>query len=156
MKANSRSATIFTVKDHRPLVLLVIGLLVVLLHLCQFPPVTEKLSSRETTPVVFVWQDNHAGEGLYRLPATTTAESKKINELFPNRLRPLFFQAINVNRADRELLSTLPGIGPVLAERIVHQRETRGNFHSPSDLLEVTGLGEGKLEKIRNLLVFEQ
>jgi len=73
-----------------------------------------------------------------------------------NEARPLFFQPIAVNRADRELLITVPGIGPVLADRIVRLREERGGFHRPEDLLEVKGIGPVKLARFRPYLDFEK
>jgi competence protein ComEA len=48
---------------------------------------------------------------------------------------------INVNRASAEVLTALPGIGPVLAQRIVDFREANGPFSGLNDLLEVTGIG---------------
>lgn len=156
MKVNNHLTPWHDGDDYRPLVLLTIGLLVVVLHLCQFPPTTERASSGKTLPVAFVWLDNQpAGGGLYRLRAEKNHGPTKIAAPLPNRLRPLFFQPVAVNQADQELLSMLPGIGPVLAQRIVSRRRTTGNFNSPRDLLAVPGIGAGKLEKIRNLLAFD-
>jgi len=50
-------------------------------------------------------------------------------------------------------LETLPGVGPVLAERIVDFREENGPFETVEDLLEVPGIGEAKLASIRDLVV---
>jgi len=43
---------------------------------------------------------------------------------------------------------TLPGIGETLAERIVVYRNTHGRFRSVEQLLNVEGIGTGKLEAI--------
>jgi competence protein ComEA len=43
-------------------------------------------------------------------------------------------------------------VGPVLAERIVSHREANGRFEAVEDLLEVPGIGEAKLEAIRDLV----
>lgn len=59
---------------------------------------------------------------------------------------------INLNFATAEELQTLPGIGPVLAQRIVEYRETVGPFQSVDDLLSVKGIGPSLLEKIRDLV----
>lgn len=57
---------------------------------------------------------------------------------------------VNVNRASLEELQTLPGVGPVLAERIVTHRESRGPFQVVEDLLDVPGIGEGRLADLRD------
>lgn len=62
---------------------------------------------------------------------------------------------ININKADREEIETVPGIGKVLAERIVEYREYNGPFYSEKDLLQVGGIGEKKLEGIREYIRFD-
>lgn len=59
---------------------------------------------------------------------------------------------VNVNRADEAALTALPGIGPVLAEAIVAEREAHGTFFYPEDLLAVKGIGQSKLAAMRELL----
>lgn len=55
---------------------------------------------------------------------------------------------VNLNTADAELLQTLPGIGPALARRIIEHRERWGPFTDPRQLLEVSGIGEKRLEQL--------
>lgn len=69
-----------------------------------------------------------------------------------NAMRPLFFQAIDVNLADRDLLTTVPGIGPTLAHRIVRRRAERGGFARLEDLLEVRGIGPVRLKRFKPFL----
>jgi competence protein ComEA len=57
---------------------------------------------------------------------------------------------ISVNQADASMLEDLPGVGPVLAERIVAHREANGRFETVEDLLEVPGIGEAKLAAMRD------
>ncbi|HSG78691.1 MAG TPA: helix-hairpin-helix domain-containing protein [Acidimicrobiia bacterium] len=57
---------------------------------------------------------------------------------------------IRVNQATAEELERIPGVGPVLAERIVAHREAHGPFSVVEDLLDVPGIGEGKLAAIRD------
>jgi competence protein ComEA len=56
---------------------------------------------------------------------------------------------IDVNAADAALLETLPGVGPVLAARIVAYRDSVGRFASPDELLSVRGVGEATLARLR-------
>lgn len=62
---------------------------------------------------------------------------------------------LNLNTASAEQLTTLRGIGTVLAERIVAYREQHGAFHSVDELGEVKGIGEGKLAALRNQVTVE-
>lgn len=59
---------------------------------------------------------------------------------------------VALNRADASELENLPGVGPVLAERIVAHREQIGGFQRIEDLLQVPGIGESKLEALRDLV----
>lgn len=49
---------------------------------------------------------------------------------------------ININIASQAELESLPGIGPVLAERIIDYREKNGPFKTKSSLKNVKGIGE--------------
>jgi competence protein ComEA len=59
---------------------------------------------------------------------------------------------ISINTADVSALDELPGVGPVLAERIIAHREANGPFETVEDLLEVPGIGEAKLASMRDLI----
>ena len=60
---------------------------------------------------------------------------------------------MNLNQADVTELEELPGVGPVLAERIVAHRDANGPFGSLEDLLDVPGIGEGRLATLRDAAV---
>ena len=60
---------------------------------------------------------------------------------------------LNINTARVHELDTLPGIGEVLAERIVEYRQTHGPFASVDELDHVEGIGEGTLAPIRRFLI---
>ena len=59
---------------------------------------------------------------------------------------------LSINGATASDLESLPGVGPVLAERIVAFREENGGFDVVEDLLEVPGIGEAKLAAMRDLV----
>ena len=56
---------------------------------------------------------------------------------------------VDLNAASVSDLDGLPGIGPVLAQRIVDWRTAHGRFASVEQLREVTGIGESKYEDLR-------
>jgi len=59
---------------------------------------------------------------------------------------------VNINTATLAELEMLPGIGPVSAQRIIDFRTERGPFSTIEQLVEVKGIGEKSLEKIRPLV----
>ena len=59
---------------------------------------------------------------------------------------------VNLNTADAAELQTLPGIGPVLAERIIQYRAEHGSFPTVDALTEVSGIGEKRLAAVRDLV----
>jgi competence protein ComEA len=68
----------------------------------------------------------------------------------------LLGQKIDLNRARAQDLEAIPGIGPVLAERIVAERERRGRFGAVEDLLDVSGIGPVRLARARDFVKVEE
>ena len=56
---------------------------------------------------------------------------------------------VSINRASREELEKLPGIGPALAARIVEQRERYGPFRRAEHLMLVRGISERRFRQLR-------
>lgn len=57
---------------------------------------------------------------------------------------------VNINSASADELETIPGVGPVTAAAIIEWRETNGPFTSIEQLMEVSGIGERTLERLRD------
>ena len=55
---------------------------------------------------------------------------------------------VNINTASQDELETIPGIGPVTAEKIISYRESFGLFDSVEDLINVSGIGTKTVKKI--------
>lgn len=70
------------------------------------------------------------------LPRETTAATEAI--VFP----------ININIAQEKELMALPGIGEVLASRILDYRDNHGAFAHVTDIMNVEGIGQAKMEAI--------
>jgi competence protein ComEA len=59
---------------------------------------------------------------------------------------------INLNTATLGQLDTLPGVGPVLAQRILDARDAQGGFRAVTDLRKVDGIGESRYEQLKDLV----
>lgn len=59
---------------------------------------------------------------------------------------------LNLNRATASELDGLPGVGPVLAERITAHRSEHGNFSSVDELRKVSGIGPAKFRELRDFV----
>ncbi|MCW3099787.1 MAG: competence protein ComEA helix-hairpin-helix repeat region [Chthonomonadaceae bacterium] len=59
---------------------------------------------------------------------------------------------VNLNTADAAQLQHIPGIGPAMAERILAYRRTAGRFQSPDELLQISGIGDKKFQKMKPYL----
>ena len=62
---------------------------------------------------------------------------------------------VNVNSATQDELATLPGVGDKIAKAIVVYRDDHGAFKNIEELKEVKGIGEKKLELMRERVILE-
>jgi competence ComEA-like helix-hairpin-helix protein len=72
----------------------------------------------------------------------TAGKPQKIS--LPPAVANIFFLPISINHANKNILISLPGIGPVLAEKIVQRRNQHGPFKSKDELLQIAGIGPKK------------
>lgn len=83
-------------------------------------------------------------------PASVAAATAPSTAARPERAaKPAVQFPIDLNTATAEQLEAIPGIGPVLAQRIVDHRRLHGKFQSVDDLLQVHGIGQKRLESMR-------
>lgn len=62
---------------------------------------------------------------------------------------------VSINSADATELESLPGVGPVLAQRIIEYRESEGGFSSAEQLRRVEGIGPKKFEQIKDKVTID-
>lgn len=65
-------------------------------------------------------------------------------------------ELIDINTASQSELESLPGIGPTTAKKIIEYRETNGPFLSIEDIINVSGIGPGTYERIKDLITVGQ
>ena len=155
-------------KDLRPMVLVLFALCI--LGVTAFRNGwLPSLSSPVPAPQKLAWCDGSVATGLYRVPTdapypaaeeqapsdSAPGQEHKASRKPPAKLAPLFFKPIPINKADEELLITIPGIGPVLARRIIEFRGQHGRITAIEELDEVKGIGPAKLEKLKAYLVVD-
>ncbi|MFB0516020.1 MAG: ComEA family DNA-binding protein [Candidatus Neomarinimicrobiota bacterium] len=122
---------VFTAGEKRVLLflsaLLFIGLVVQQVRRHFERPTTAEQAARERSLEAF-------REGSLRYVATADSAAAALWALGLE-------SPIDVNRASWEELQILPGIGPVLAQKIVDYRARNGYFRTVQDLIEVKGIG---------------
>ncbi len=91
-----------------------------------------------------------APQSLQLGAASERKKPEDINQSFSPgnyHFSPFFFELIAINYCDKSLLMSIKGIGPSLAESILLTRERRGGYKTAEDLLQVKGIGPGRLRQ---------
>lgn len=81
-------------------------------------------------------------------PVNAKSETAESNEANSGGL-------INLNTASKELLESLPGVGPSTAQKIVDYREDNGPFTSAEDVMNVSGIGPAKFESMQDFITVD-
>lgn len=102
---------------------------------------------------LFVGRNSGSGTVTLAVPAqmqtAPTAAATAASETVPEETVSF---PVNINTADAETLAALPGIGQVLAKRIVAYRQHNGSFRAIEEITNVEGIGEKKAEAILELI----
>ena len=115
------------------------------------PLETEADSVTANRQPVFDWDKPTKAETTTKSAGSTTAPVRQTEpaqpdaaELaFPEEAEPEISYPLDLNAATAEELETLPGVGAILAERIVSYREAVGGFQTLEELQQVNGIGSG-------------
>lgn len=91
--------------------------------------------------------------GLYRVVCPVDGNNAIISfDMITAKERIVLNIPLDVNRVSVSDLESVPGIGPVMARRIVKHRQNNGDFFNVADLVYVDGVGEKKMRQLRRYL----
>lgn len=88
--------------------------------------------------------------GSTSITGTTSNGGTSITGTFDNNMKKQ--GKVNINTASQTELETLPGIGPSTALKILNYRKEKGKFKKIEDIKEVSGIGDSKYNKIKDLI----
>lgn len=120
------------------------------------PLETEADSVTANRQPVFDWDKPTKAETTTKSADSTTAPVRQTEPaqpdaaelVFPEEAEPEISYPLDLNVATAEELETLPGVGAILAERIVSYREAVGGFQTLGELQQVNGIGSGIYSQI--------
>ena len=104
---------------------------------------------------------NRSPVHIYQITPSAESQTEALEEAqdeveaVSEETEPAVVFPLNINTATIPELDELPGIGPVLAQRIVDYRTTCGGYKAVEELLKVNGIGEAKLMEIIDLITVE-
>lgn len=62
-------------------------------------------------------------------------------------------EKVNINKAEADILASLPGLSLRLADLIIEYRESEGGFQNTEDLMKIKGIGQAKYEKLKEMIM---
>jgi competence protein ComEA len=112
------------------------------------------LTKNETTALAFLAAAFIVGSGLRLYRQQRVPIPERLEPVEPkavvDSVRTETNGLVSLNGATQEELERLPGVGPVLAGRIIEYRQNRQGFRSLDELANVQGIGTKKLAALRN------
>ncbi|MFH1621751.1 MAG: helix-hairpin-helix domain-containing protein [Candidatus Omnitrophota bacterium] len=106
------------------------------------------LTSQEKKTVIFVLSLLILGIGLDFYKKKTN----KANLVNFGALEEKLFDRVNINKASKSELTTIPGVGEKLAYSIIEYRNSNGDFKNIADLKNIKGIKDKKLEQIKKYI----
>lgn len=102
----------------------------------------------------FLGRNQNRGTVQFSVPASmqTAPPETTVSLSRPDETEAQIRFPIDINTASKEEFMALPGIGDVLAQRILAYREENGSFSTVEGLMNVEGIGEKRMEDILDLI----
>ncbi len=85
-------------------------------------------------------------------PRPSTGSAMQNMKTMPEEKNARGETIVHLNSADASMLDTLPGIGPVMAQRIIDYRMEHGGFKTIDELKNVRGIGDVRFSRLRDRL----
>jgi len=111
-----------------------------------------KFTKEERAVLLFLLAALFAGSAVmyYKKVSPLPAETFEFKES-----KKEYSKKININKAAKEELTLIKGVGPALAGRIISYREKNGDFKKAEEIKNIRGIGEKTFEKIKKQITLE-
>jgi len=167
VKSKSKAAVLqlFTPKEFKALLIFLgIGFAVLLfrggreLLYTLYPPVVPNeiaLREKQNDSIFAVLSRKVINEDSlkFSIPDDSLISKDKLSSTFANKKgKDLSPHSIPLNKADEEVLTKLPGVGKVTAQRILKYRSKRGSFRNVREVMNIQGIGEKKFNQMAQYL----